>query len=58
MFALIYNRENVVKRFQGNHLPKGIIKSYNVIINIKHFYDQPIDSGIKLYKEIRKLTTG
>ena len=38
--------------------PKGIIKNYNVIINGKNFYDQPIDSGIKWYKEIRKLTTG
>ena len=27
--------------------PKGIIKNYNVIINGKNFYDQPIDSGIK-----------
>ena len=24
----------------------------------KNFYHQPIDSGIKQYKEIRKLTTG
>ena len=27
--------------------PKGIIKNYNVIINGKNFYDQPIDSSIK-----------
>ena len=32
----------------------GIIKNYNV--NRKTFYDQPIDSPIKQYKEIRKLT--
>ena len=38
--------------------PKGIIKNYNVIINGKNFYDQPIDSSIKQYKEIRKLATG
>ena len=32
--------------------------NYNVIINGKNFYDQPIDSNIKGYEEIRKLTTG
>ena len=37
---------------------KGIIKNDNVIINWKNFYDQPIDSNIKSYEEIRKLTTG
>ena len=34
------------------------MKYYNVIINGKNFYDQPIDSDIKRYGEIRKLTTG
>ena len=29
-----------------------------MIINGKNFYDQPIDSDIKQYEEIRKLTTG
>ena len=28
------------------------------MINEKNVYDQPIDSDIKQYKEIRKLTTG
>ena len=36
---------------------KGIIKNYNVIINGKNFYDQAIDSDIKWYEEIKKLTT-
>ena len=31
---------------------------YNVIINGKKFYDQPIDSYVKQYEEIRKLATG
>ena len=29
-----------------------------MIINGKNFYDEPIDSDIKRYEEIRKLTTG
>ena len=39
------------------YLPKGITDNYNNIINSKNFYDQAIDSDIKPYKEIRKLTT-
>ena len=37
---------------------KVITKNYNVIISRKNIKDQPIDSDIKRYKEIRKLTTG
>ena len=37
---------------------KGKVKIYSIIINGKTFYDQAIDSDIKWYEEIRKLTTG
>ena len=33
------------------------MKNYNVIINGKNFYDQPIDSDVKQHEEIKKLTT-
>ena len=42
---------------QKYYLRKGIIENYNVIINGKSFYDQPNDSDIKRYEEIRTLTT-
>ena len=61
LFVLVYTNEtNNAKRFNARkyYIPKGIMKYYNVIINGKNFYDQPIDSGIKRYGEIRKLTTG
>ena len=57
---LVYpNQDPAFKRFKGKryYLPKGIIDNYNVIINGKNFYDQTIDSDIKPYEEIRKLTT-
>ena len=60
-FVLVYlNRSNDVKRFNVRryYLPKGIIKNYNVTINGKILYDKAIDSDIKRYEEIRKLTTG
>ena len=61
LFVLVYsNLDANSKRFktQRYYLPKGIIDNDNVIINEKNFYDQPADSDIKRYEEIRKLTTG
>ena len=34
------------------------ITIYNVLINGKNFYDQPINNQIKKYDEIRKFATG
>ena len=53
LFVLVYtNQINNAKRFnaQKYYLPKGITKTYNVIINGKNFYDQPIDYDIKRYE--------
>ena len=61
MFVLVYLNEDAdSKRFKAKryYLSKAIINNYNVIINGKNIYDQPIDSDIKQYEEIRKLTTG
>ena len=61
LFVLVYSNQDAdCKRFKTRryYLLKGIIKNYNVIINEENFYDQPIDSDIKRYEEIRKLTTG
>ena len=61
LFALVSsNQDHNAKRFNARkcYLPKGIINYYNVIINRKKFYDRAIDSNIKRYQEIRKLTIG
>ena len=61
MFILVYsNQDASSKRSKTRryYLPKGIVKNCNIIINGKNFYDQEIDSDIKQYEEIRKLTTG
>ena len=59
LFVFVYSNADNGKRYKAwrYYLPKGIIKNYNVIINGKNFYGQAIDSDIKKYKEIRKLTT-
>ena len=61
MFGLAdTNTDDNAKRFNARKyfLPYGIIDNYNIIINGKKFYVQAIDSDIKRYEEIRKLTTG
>ena len=61
LFVLVYSNQDAnSKRFKTRryYLPKEIIDNYNVISNGKNFYDQAIDSDIKRYEEIRKLTTG
>ena len=40
------------------YLTKEIINDHNVFINRKNIYDQAVDSDIKRFEEIRKLTTG
>ena len=60
LLVFIYpNQDGSVKRFNGKKYfsPTIIVTNYNVLVNGKNFYDQPIDSNIKRYKEIRKLTT-
>ena len=48
------------KRFETRiyYLPKGIIDTYNNVIVSENNFDQPTDSDIKRYEEIRKLTRG
>ena len=61
LFVLVYlNQDTNAKRFKTRryYLPKGIIDNCNVIINGKIFKDQAIDSDIKRYEEITKLTPG
>ena len=52
----------MMKRAQKNNrkyfLPRGEIKNYNVLIDWRNFYDQPINDKIKQYDEIRKMSAG
>ena len=59
VFWFIQDQDELAKRYKSRSycLPKCVIKNYNAI-SWKNFYDQPIGSDIKRYKDIRKLTTG
>ena len=39
-------------------LPRIKITNYNIEINGRNFYDQPIDDSVKQYDEVRKISTG
>ena len=62
---LIYSdQDGNTKRYKAQryYLPNSFIKNYVLSRMLssseKTFYDQVIDSDIKRYEEIRKLTTG
>ena len=43
---------------QKYFLSRVKIESYNIEIDGKNFYDQPVNDSIKHYDEIRKISTG
>ena len=52
LFVLVYASQDAnAKRFETRRccLPKKVIKNYNIIINGKNFFDQPIDYDIIRY---------
>ena len=53
------NGDNKVERdsHRKYFLPRVDITNYNVLIDGRNFYDQPINDQIKKYDEIRKITT-
>ena len=57
------NTESGAKKVEKNShikyfLPRVNITNYNVLIDGRNFYDQPINDIIKQYDEIRKIATG
>ena len=56
----INNTANRVQRdsHRKHFLARVDITNYNVLIDSRNFYDQPINDQIKKYHEIRKIATG
>ena len=52
------DEEAGIKDNKKYFLPGGEIKNYNVLIDGRNFYDQPINDLIKQYDEVRKVSTG
>ena len=65
LFVLAYvvaagavNDEAGIKGNRKYFLPRGEINNYNVLIDGRNFYDQPINDLIKQYDEVRKVLAG
>ena len=55
---VLFENENDRTEHTGYNLLKVDIKEYNVKIDGRNFFDQPINGDIKTYKNIRKIATG
>ena len=63
LFVLAYyntagNDHVFVDSFKKYSLSRVKIENYNIEIDGRNFYDQPINDSIKQYDEIRKISTG
>ena len=58
LFVLSFENENGRTSHSTYYLPKVEIKDYNVMIDGKNFFDQPINSMNKTYENIRKIAIG
>ena len=65
LFVLAYfiaandaNNEASIKNNKKYFLPRGEINNYNVLVDGKKFYDQPINDKMEQYDEVRKVSTG
>ena len=63
LFVLAYNNtagnnQVSVDSYRKYFLPRGKVDNYNIEIDGRNFYDQPINDSIKQYDEIRKISMG
>ena len=58
LFVLSFENEDDRISHSTYYLPKVEIKDYNVMIDGRNFFDQPINSMTKTYENIRKIATG
>ena len=60
MFLLAYDNVNGItaNSYRRYFLPRIKIENYNIEIDRRNFYDNAINDTIKLYRGIRKISTG
>ena len=57
-FVLAFENDTQRTSHSGYYLPNVEIKVYNIVINGKNFFDQPIKKKNVTYGNIRKIATG
>ena len=61
LFVMAYNRANGQPTRNGHqkyYLPRIDLEKYNVIIDGRNFHDNPIESDIEKYRELKKVMIG
>ena len=58
LFVLSFENEDGRTSHSTYYLPKVEIKDYNIMIDGKNVFDQPINSMTKTYENIRKIAMG
>ena len=61
LFVMAYNRANGQPARNGQqkyYLPRIDLENYSVIIDERNFYDNPIESDIEKYRELKKVMIG
>ena len=61
LFVIAYSRaanESNRNSRQKYYLPRVDLKKYNVVINGRNFYDNPIESDTEKYRELKKVMIG
>ena len=61
LFVMAYNRANSQPTRNGQkkyYLPRISLNKYNVIIDGRNFYDNPIEGDIEKYRELKKVMIG
>ena len=61
LFVMAYNRANGQPTRNGQqryYLPRIDLEKYNVIIDGRNFYDNPIESDIEKYRELKNVMIG
>ena len=61
LFVMAYNRVDGQPTRNGRqkyYLPRIDLEKYNVIIDGRNFYDNPIESDIEKYRELKKVMIG
>ena len=61
LFVMAYNRANGQPTRNGQqkyYLPRIDLEKYNVIIDGRNFYDNPVETDIEKYRELKKVMIG
>ena len=57
-YSIADNNQPTINGQQKYYLPRIDLKKYNVIIDGRNFYDNPVESDIEKYRELKKVMIG